>query len=130
PSFTFTAPPPLPLRSRPAKGRPPLRPASLPLLAQGAVPCGLIAIGRPCKGASRGHARLPLARASFAVKPQQEHVERFYTIKSHHTQFKTNLSYENLGSDTTVGKPTAGRSYIPVFQIWMEKIKEVKRHPL
>ncbi|RWV86766.1 hypothetical protein GW17_00051298 [Ensete ventricosum] len=45
-------------------------------------------------------------------------------------QFKTNLSHENLGSDTTVGKPTAGRSYIPVFQIRMEKMKEVKRPPL
>ncbi|RZS21431.1 hypothetical protein BHM03_00054068, partial [Ensete ventricosum] len=29
-----------------------------------------------------------------------------------------------------VGKPTTGRSYIPVFQIWMEKMKEVKRPPL
>ncbi|RRT70975.1 hypothetical protein B296_00024020 [Ensete ventricosum] len=29
-----------------------------------------------------------------------------------------------------VGKPTAGRSYIPVFQIRMEKMKEVKHPPL
>ncbi|RZS29304.1 hypothetical protein BHM03_00063016, partial [Ensete ventricosum] len=36
-----------------------------------------------------------------------ERVEQFYTIQSHHTQFKTNLSYENLGFNTTVGKPTA-----------------------
>ncbi|RWW54571.1 hypothetical protein BHE74_00038858 [Ensete ventricosum] len=29
-----------------------------------------------------------------------------------------------------VGKPTAGILYIPVFQIRMEKMKEVKRPPL
>ncbi|RRT77536.1 hypothetical protein B296_00028011 [Ensete ventricosum] len=29
-----------------------------------------------------------------------------------------------------VGKPTAGRPYIPVFHIRMEKMKEVKRPPL
>ncbi|RWV77162.1 hypothetical protein GW17_00062051 [Ensete ventricosum] len=63
--------------------------------------------GHPCKGAGRGHAWLPLARASFAVKTQQECVERFYVIQSHHVQFKTNLFHENLISDTAVGKPTA-----------------------
>ncbi|RRT34885.1 hypothetical protein B296_00033275 [Ensete ventricosum] len=41
---------------------------------------------------------------AFAVKIQQERVERFHAIQSHHTQFKTNLLHENLGSDTTVGK--------------------------
>ncbi|RRT36398.1 hypothetical protein GW17_00048461 [Ensete ventricosum] len=64
-----------------------------------------------CKGAVRGHARLPLVRASIAAKMQQEHVERFYTIQSHHTQFKINLSHENLGFDTTVGKPIVGASH-------------------
>ncbi|RWW67153.1 hypothetical protein BHE74_00025418 [Ensete ventricosum] len=29
-----------------------------------------------------------------------------------------------------IRKPTVGRSYIPVFQIRMEKMKEVKRPPL
>ncbi|RWV83686.1 hypothetical protein GW17_00054677 [Ensete ventricosum] len=29
---------------------------------------GLAAAGHPCKGVGRGHARLPLARASFAAK--------------------------------------------------------------
>ncbi|RRT70730.1 hypothetical protein B296_00013885, partial [Ensete ventricosum] len=67
----------------------------------------LAAAGRPCKGAGRGHARLPLARASFVAKTQQECVERFYAIQSHYTQFKINLLHENLGSDTTVGKPIA-----------------------
>ncbi|RRT49879.1 hypothetical protein B296_00035804 [Ensete ventricosum] len=36
---------------------------------------------------------------------QQECAERFYTIRSHHTQIRTNLSHENLGFDTTTGKP-------------------------
>ncbi|RWV83091.1 hypothetical protein GW17_00055349, partial [Ensete ventricosum] len=50
-------------------------------------PCrgALFAADRPCKGAGRGHARWPFARASFATKMQQERVERFYTIQSHHT---------------------------------------------
>ncbi|RWV97400.1 hypothetical protein GW17_00039811 [Ensete ventricosum] len=72
---------------------------------------GLAAADRPCKGAGHGLARLSLARASFATKTQQEHVERFYTIQSHHTQFNTNLSHKNLGSDTIVGKPTVGASH-------------------
>ncbi|RWV77774.1 hypothetical protein GW17_00061359, partial [Ensete ventricosum] len=46
----------------------------------------------------------PLLTA-FAAKTQQERVERFYAIQSHHTQFKTSLSHENLVSDTIVGKP-------------------------
>ncbi|RZS26193.1 hypothetical protein BHM03_00059499 [Ensete ventricosum] len=58
--------------------------------------------GRPCMGAGRDWPPLLVA---FAAKIQQECIERFYAIQSHHTQFKTNLSYENLGSDTTVGKP-------------------------
>ncbi|RRT33516.1 hypothetical protein B296_00051619, partial [Ensete ventricosum] len=39
-------------------------------LAVGVQACGAAAAagGRPCKGAGRGHARLPLARASFAAK--------------------------------------------------------------
>ncbi|RWW15301.1 hypothetical protein GW17_00020869 [Ensete ventricosum] len=104
-------------------------------------------VGRPCKGAGHGHARLPLTRASFAAKTQQERVERFYAIQSHHTQFKTNLLHENLGSDTTVGKPTAGASHaqwkskqksvshanqivVQKIEIRIEKMKEVKRPPL
>ncbi|RRT37148.1 hypothetical protein B296_00058668 [Ensete ventricosum] len=40
-------------------------------------------------------------------------------------------SSENIISHTkSVRKPTAGRSYIPVFQIQIEKMKEVKRPPL
>ncbi|RWW06288.1 hypothetical protein GW17_00030395 [Ensete ventricosum] len=68
-------------------------------------------VGCPFKVAGRGHARLPLAWVSFAAKMQQECVERSYVIQSHHTQFKTNLSHENLGSNTTVGKPTMGASH-------------------
>ncbi|RWW12803.1 hypothetical protein GW17_00023515, partial [Ensete ventricosum] len=71
--------------------------------------------GRPCMGAGRGWSPL---LAVFVAKMQQECAERFYAIQSHHTQFKTNLLYENLGSDTTVGKPQ---------RIRMEKMKEVKR---
>ncbi|RRT35899.1 hypothetical protein B296_00013539 [Ensete ventricosum] len=48
---------------------------------------------------------LPLLLVAFATKTQQERVERFYVIQSHHTQFRTNLSHENIGSDTTVRKP-------------------------
>ncbi|RWW40678.1 hypothetical protein BHE74_00053885 [Ensete ventricosum] len=58
--------------------------------------------GRPCMGAGCGW---PPLLATFAAKTQQERVEQFYTIQSHHMQFKTNLLHENLGSDTTVGKP-------------------------
>ncbi|RRT44041.1 hypothetical protein B296_00010918, partial [Ensete ventricosum] len=47
-------------RSRPLQGAWPQPVAPL----QGA----LAAIGRPCKGAGHGHARLPLTRASFAAK--------------------------------------------------------------
>ncbi|RRT62885.1 hypothetical protein B296_00012699, partial [Ensete ventricosum] len=133
---------------------------------------GLAVGGRPCKGP--GHGRPPLL-AEFTTKTQQERIERFYGIQSYHMQFKTNLSHENLGSVTTVGKPQRehhmrsgnqnknqfptqikssckrldrekavkiekiascerlfylGRSYLPVFQIWMERMKEVKRLPL
>ncbi|RZS22341.1 hypothetical protein BHM03_00055109, partial [Ensete ventricosum] len=65
-----------------------------------------------------GHALLSLFLVAFAAKTQQERVEQFYVIQSHHTLFKTNLSHENLGSDTIVGKPQ---------RIQMEKMKEVKR---
>ncbi|RWV80427.1 hypothetical protein GW17_00058304 [Ensete ventricosum] len=90
------------------------------------APCRLAAAGRahrrllplwmavPCRGSGRsrhppcrwsGHALLPLLLIAFAAKTQQEYVEQFCAIQSHHTQFKTNLSHENLGSDTTVWKP-------------------------
>ncbi|RRT35728.1 hypothetical protein B296_00053498 [Ensete ventricosum] len=64
---------------------------------------GLVVGGRPYMGASRGWP--PLVLTTFTAKMQQERVERFYAIQSHHTQFKTNLSHENIGSDTTVRKP-------------------------
>ncbi|RWW16419.1 hypothetical protein GW17_00019700 [Ensete ventricosum] len=64
---------------------------------------GLAVGGRPCMGVGRGWP--PLLLAGFAAKMQQECVERFYAIQSHHTQFKTNLLHENLSSDTTIGKP-------------------------
>ncbi|RWW86772.1 hypothetical protein BHE74_00004437 [Ensete ventricosum] len=35
-----------------------------------------------------------------------------------------------IGSSTHMAYPYGGRSDIPVFQIWMEKMKEVKRPPL
>ncbi|RWV83968.1 hypothetical protein GW17_00054361, partial [Ensete ventricosum] len=74
---------------------------------------GLVVGGRPCMGV--GNSWPPLLLTAFTVKTQQECVEQFYAIQSHHTQLKINLSHENLGSDTT---------------IQMEKIKEVKRPPL
>ncbi|RWV95313.1 hypothetical protein GW17_00042068 [Ensete ventricosum] len=80
-------------------------------------PRPLQVVSRPYRGAGRGPARLPPLLAAFAAKMQQECIEQFYAIHSHHTQFKTNLSHENLGSDTTIGKPQREhrRSYIPVF---------------
>ncbi|RWV84305.1 hypothetical protein GW17_00053991, partial [Ensete ventricosum] len=81
-----------------------------------AAPCGLLpprataplqgGLGccRPPPCRWPGHALLSLLVA-FAVKTQQERVERFYVIQYHHMQFKINLSHENLGSDTIVGKP-------------------------
>ncbi|RWV81205.1 hypothetical protein GW17_00057398 [Ensete ventricosum] len=101
-----------------AAGNRPLRPGRSRSCLRGCCHCGwplsvapLQVAGRPCKGAGRGHARLPLVRASFTAKMQQERVERFYAIQSHHTQFKTNLSHEILGSDTTVGKHQRGYHY-------------------
>ncbi|RRT58272.1 hypothetical protein B296_00032333, partial [Ensete ventricosum] len=87
---------------------------------------------RPYRGPSYGQPPLqvdnmhvvappPQAAPNFAANRCNKHVEQFYTIQSHHTQFKTNFSHENLGSDTTVGKPQ---------WIWMEKMNEVKRPPL
>ncbi|RZS16462.1 hypothetical protein BHM03_00048452 [Ensete ventricosum] len=65
--------------------------------------CSLAVGGRHCMGAGCGWP--PLLLAAFTTKTQQERVERLYVIQSYHTQFKINLSHENLGSDTTVGKP-------------------------
>ncbi|RWW15581.1 hypothetical protein GW17_00020570 [Ensete ventricosum] len=118
----------------------------------GCCPCGRPPLassqamaGRPCRGSGRDqppldadnmHVATPLPQAvpTFAVNRCNERVEEFYVIQSHHTQFKTNLSHENLGSDTTVVEPQRvhhmRRSYIPIFQIRMEKMKEVKRPPL
>ncbi|RWW12999.1 hypothetical protein GW17_00023311 [Ensete ventricosum] len=79
-------------------------PYGLAALAAYDCPCrGLAVAGRPCRGL--GYGRPPPFLATFAVKMQQERVERFYAIQSHHTQFKTNLSHKNLGSDTTIRKP-------------------------
>ncbi|RZS23259.1 hypothetical protein BHM03_00056159 [Ensete ventricosum] len=112
----------------------------LPLAGAAGLPFGLAlaAANRPLGGGlGRGLAMggwPPLLLAAFAAKTQQERIEQFYAIQSHHTQFKTNLSHKSLGSDTTVGKPQwvyhMRRSYISVFQIRMEKMKEVKRPPL
>ncbi|RRT60123.1 hypothetical protein B296_00035592 [Ensete ventricosum] len=70
------------------------------------LPCrlALAAANRPLIG-GLGRGWPPLLLAAFAAKTQQKHVERFYAIQSHHTQFKINLSYENFSSDTAVGKP-------------------------
>ncbi|RRT54480.1 hypothetical protein B296_00004531, partial [Ensete ventricosum] len=70
----------------------------------------------PCRGL--GHCQPPLhsdnmhmaapppqAVPTFAVNRCNKHVEQFYAIQSHHTQFKTNFLHENFDSDTTVGKP-------------------------
>ncbi|RRT41609.1 hypothetical protein B296_00032015, partial [Ensete ventricosum] len=82
----------------PSRSRPPLCMGALATVGrplQGAWPqpaAPLQVTDRPCKGAGRGHARLPLVKASFATKIQQER--------------------ENLGSDTTVGKPTVGASHV------------------
>ncbi|RRT33044.1 hypothetical protein B296_00043810 [Ensete ventricosum] len=114
-----------PVGGRPLQGAWPQPTAPL----QGGLGCS-----RPPPCRWLGYALLSLLLVAFAAKPQQERVEQFYTIQSHHMKFKTNLSHENLGSDTTVGKPQRvhymWRSYIPVFQIRMEKMKEVKRPPL
>ncbi|RWV95868.1 hypothetical protein GW17_00041463 [Ensete ventricosum] len=74
--------------------------ASRPLI--GGLGRGLAVGGRPYSGAGRGW---PPLLAAFAAKIQQECIERFYAIQSHHTQFKINLLHENLGSNTTFGKP-------------------------
>ncbi|RWW37111.1 hypothetical protein BHE74_00057817, partial [Ensete ventricosum] len=110
-------PPLLVCRSRPCLQVPPLWDAT-PASGAG-LPCGLaLAVagcplagglgrgqavdGRPFMGDGCGWP--PLLLAAFAAKMQQERVEQFYMIQSQHTQFKTNLSYKNLGSDTTIGK--------------------------
>ncbi|RRT65415.1 hypothetical protein B296_00015820 [Ensete ventricosum] len=85
----------LPLRAgSPTSGCPPQR--------------ALAIAGHHCRGPGRDRSPLQVAwpwlpssfLAAFVVKTEQ-----FYIIQSHHTQFKTNLSYENLVSDTTIGKP-------------------------
>ncbi|RWW80251.1 hypothetical protein BHE74_00011412, partial [Ensete ventricosum] len=84
-------------------------------------PYGLAAVGRPlCTGpwsqpvaplqGALAIADRPLAGGQVvAGHPYKSHgrgwPERFYAIQSRHTHFKTNLSHENLGSDTTIGKP-------------------------
>ncbi|RRT35925.1 hypothetical protein B296_00050015, partial [Ensete ventricosum] len=84
---------------------------------------------RAYRGPSRGQPPLhansmhvaaspPQAAPTLAANHCNKGVEQFYAIQSHHTQFKTNFLYENLGSDTIVGNAQ---------WIRMEKIKEVKR---
>ncbi|RWW71190.1 hypothetical protein BHE74_00021081, partial [Ensete ventricosum] len=99
-----------PCRLLPRQAALPLRVAAAPSgaglpygLALAAADRGMAVGGMPFMGA--GHGWQPLLLTAFAVKMQQECVERFYAIKSHHTWFKTNPSHENHGSDTTVGKP-------------------------
>ncbi|RWW45070.1 hypothetical protein BHE74_00049118, partial [Ensete ventricosum] len=48
---------------------------ALAAAADGPYAGGLAAAGLPCKVAGRGHAPLPLARASFTAKTQQERIE-------------------------------------------------------
>ncbi|RWW35636.1 hypothetical protein BHE74_00059408, partial [Ensete ventricosum] len=61
----------------------------------------------PCRGLSRGQPPLyadnmhvaappPQAAPTFVANRCNKHVEQFYAIHSHHTQFKTNFSHENL----------------------------------
>ncbi|RWV82909.1 hypothetical protein GW17_00055549 [Ensete ventricosum] len=98
----------LPLRATahcrgPSRSRPPL--ASSQAMA-----------GRPCRGPGRGQPPLhadsmhvaappPQAAPTFTANRCNKCVEQFYVIQSLHMQFKTNFSYENLGSDTIVRKP-------------------------
>ncbi|RWV88542.1 hypothetical protein GW17_00049357 [Ensete ventricosum] len=92
--------------------RPCRRPWPQPVAPAG----GLVVGGRPNRW--HGCGRLPLQVDSMQVAAPQpassatiaahrcnKCVEWFYVIQSHHTQFKTNFSHENLGSDTTVWKP-------------------------
>ncbi|RWV85238.1 hypothetical protein GW17_00052985, partial [Ensete ventricosum] len=108
---------------RPAKGRPPLRSTQSPLLAVGLLslrataPCrGLGRSGSPLQGPGRGQPPLhadnmhvaappPQVSPTFAVNRCNKRIEQFYAIQPNRTQFKTNFSYKNLDSDTTVGKP-------------------------
>ncbi|RRT39788.1 hypothetical protein B296_00032053, partial [Ensete ventricosum] len=83
----------------------PARGQALPLLAAqppfagwlqaSALAGSLAAYGRPYRGP--GHSRLPLFVAAFTMKMQQEYVEQPGSY--------TNLSHEQPGSDTTIGKP-------------------------
>ncbi|RZS28557.1 hypothetical protein BHM03_00062163, partial [Ensete ventricosum] len=47
---------------------------------------GVAVVNRHCRGL--GHGRSCPFLAAFVVKIQQECVERFYAVQSHHTQFK------------------------------------------
>ncbi|RZR96111.1 hypothetical protein BHM03_00025075 [Ensete ventricosum] len=99
---------------------PPLRADAIPKggTSVGAAPTSAIlaSTGHDCVRAcypyrGSGYGRPPLQVAwsplldAFAIKMQQEHVEQFYMIQSYDMQFKTIFCINNLGSDTTVGKP-------------------------
>ncbi|RWW43642.1 hypothetical protein BHE74_00050668, partial [Ensete ventricosum] len=121
---------PLPLQPR--RWRPP--PVQVALNTAGRPLAGDQAVAdRPCWRPSRGWPPI-LILTMFAAKMQQERIERFYAIGSHHMQFKINLSHKNIGYDTTVGNALEGASHMQRKSkqklIWMEKMKEVKRPPL
>ncbi|RWV96689.1 hypothetical protein GW17_00040580 [Ensete ventricosum] len=104
--------------------------------------------GRPCRGPGRDQPPLhtdsmlvvappPQAAPTFVASCCNKCVEQFYVIQSDHTQFKINLSHENLGSDTTVGKPqrehhmrSGNQNKIPIFnadQIVVQNIGVMKK---
>ncbi|RWV93604.1 hypothetical protein BHE74_00044853 [Ensete ventricosum] len=88
-----------------ARRRHPRRPQPCPQ-AVAIAPCGL---ATPARGFARGWPPLQGAwpwpatpfLAAFAAKMHRTVLRELIFI----TQFKTNLSHENLGSDTTVEKP-------------------------
>ncbi|RWW49094.1 hypothetical protein BHE74_00044783 [Ensete ventricosum] len=55
---------------------------------------GLAVANHHCRGPGRG--RPPSFLVAFVAEMQQERVEQFYVMQSHHTQFETNLSLKNL----------------------------------
>ncbi|RWV86663.1 hypothetical protein GW17_00051414 [Ensete ventricosum] len=108
--------------SHPAKGRPPLQPLQTvdpcrgPGRSRSPLAGSQAMASRSCRGPGHGqpplhadnmHVTAPPSQATptFAANRCNKRIEQFYAIQSHYTQFKTNFSHENLGSDTTVGKP-------------------------
>ncbi|RZS21633.1 hypothetical protein BHM03_00054300, partial [Ensete ventricosum] len=61
--------------------------------------------GQPPLHANSMHVATPPPQAAptFAANRCNKCVEQFYVIQSRHTQFKTNFSHKNLGSNITLG---------------------------